>query len=154
MEQTYQVATPADFKRVIEGVLQAVLGDTLVIALSGDLGAGKTAFTQELAKYLGVTEPVTSPTFTIMKRYKLPYTKENDGRFTTLVHIDAYRLASEAEAAALKLGDTASEPHTLSCIEWPEHIPSFLPPYTIRIHITIGADEVREVVVDKITESK
>lgn len=67
-----------------------------VIALSGDLGAGKTTLTQELARQLGVTDTVISPTFVIMKEYAI-----TRGPYTQLVHIDAYRLESAAELERL-----------------------------------------------------
>src|ERR1700683_2680478 len=74
-------------------------GATL-ITLSGELGAGKTTFTQAVAKALGVEDIVNSPTFVIEKVYNLP---EGKG-FHRLVHIDAYRLTSNGELAALGFG--------------------------------------------------
>ena len=144
MQTSYVVQTPADFGKLIYDLLAAVeVGEqAVVLALKGDLGAGKTTFTQELAKALGVNEPVTSPTFTIMKTYELSHE-----RFDQLVHIDAYRFEDEAEAAPLRLGEVMSEPRTIICLEWPERLAAVVPPDAIEISITINPDESRVVTI-------
>jgi len=145
MEKTFQVAKPADFKTMIAEILdnpQINTGENLVIALQGDLGAGKTTFTQELAKHLGVTETVNSPTFTIMKQYELSHPN-----FDTLVHMDAYRLESETETKPLRLEELFSTPRTLVCVEWPEIIPTSIPVDAVWVKINIDKDEVRIVTV-------
>ncbi len=93
-----------------------------VVALGGDLGAGKTAFVQALALHFGVPETVTSPTFVIEKIYKL-------GRsdFSHLIHIDAYRIADSSELAHLGWADITADPKNIICVEWPERIASILP---------------------------
>ncbi len=94
-----------------------------VLALSGDLGAGKTAFTKELASLLGIPYDITSPTFVIMKSYVIPA----HPFFKTLVHIDAYRIESDDEMRVLGLKEILSEPTNLVCIEWPEKIATLIP---------------------------
>src|SRR3989344_3954135 len=89
----------------------------LVLGLSGDLGAGKTTFTQTLAQLLGVVEIVQSPTFVVMKRYD---TKHHT--FKTLIHIDAYRLHSGQELLSLGFENLKNDPETLIVIEWPEQV--------------------------------
>lgn len=91
-----------------------VLGDLLV--LGGDLGAGKTCFTQGLGVGLGVTERITSPTFTLANRYR--------GRLV-LHHLDAYRLAGEGDARDLDLDDLLETGVTV--IEWGDRIGGLLP---------------------------
>ncbi len=93
-----------------------------IVALSGELGAGKTTFVQELAKELGVKETVQSPTYVLMKSYSIAYKN-----FTQLVHIDLYRLEKPEELAALQLENYLNDPHALVCIEWPERADSLLP---------------------------
>ncbi|HYF13131.1 MAG TPA: tRNA (adenosine(37)-N6)-threonylcarbamoyltransferase complex ATPase subunit type 1 TsaE [Candidatus Paceibacterota bacterium] len=93
-----------------------------IIALAGDLGAGKTTFVQVLAKELGVVETVQSPTYVLMKSYPLSH-----DHFTTLIHIDAYRLNSVQEFSALKPETFLSNPKALVCIEWPERVEGALP---------------------------
>ena len=146
MEQQYQINTPSDFKTVIKdcfGWYKNQSVKTLVITLSGDLGAGKTTFVQELGKVLGIKEPVTSPTFTIMKQYNL------DGHpdFDQLVHIDAYRFESESEAAPLHIAEFFTHPRTIICLEWPERVANIVPAENIHIRIEITEGEKRKVTV-------
>ncbi len=99
----------------------AAKGATLVV-LKGDLGAGKTAFVKEVARALGVSDHVTSPTFVIQKRYPL------SGKvFESLVHIDAYRMESAHELDVLGWGELLAEPKTLVMVEWPERVAESIP---------------------------
>ena len=102
----------------------------VIVALSGDLGAGKTTFVQQVAQILGITETVTSPTFVIMKSYET--TNET---FRTLVHMDAYRIEDDSELAPLNFSTVLKQPHTLVCIEWAERVSAFLPPHTIKMDL-------------------
>lgn len=93
-----------------------------VFALVGELGAGKTTFTQFFLRALGVTEPITSPTFVIMKSYrvyKLPYIRA--------YHLDCYRLKDSRELAVLGFKDIVENPHTIVIIEWADHIKDLIP---------------------------
>lgn len=108
-----------------------------LITLSGDLGAGKTTFTQALARALGVEEPITSPTFVLAKAYTLP----EGGEFERLVHIDAYRLSGgENDMRAIGLTETYADPRALVVLEWPEMLGDALPRADHAITITV-ADE-------------
>lgn len=93
-----------------------------VIALSGELGAGKTTFVQALAKELGVSDTVQSPTYVLMKSYDIAYK-----HFTKLVHIDAYRLNTAEEFNTLRPETFLADPANLVCIEWPERVEGVLP---------------------------
>lgn len=108
-------------------------GATLV-TLSGDLGAGKTAFTKALAKALGIEESVTSPTFVLEKIYALPAA----AKFARLIHIDAYRLGSSAELPALGFDELMKDTANLVVLEWPERVADALAPH---LAIRIEADE-------------
>ena len=136
------IREPSDFKPLIVDLLTESEGDRVVILLSGDLGAGKTAFTQELGKYLGVKEKINSPTFIIMKSYQL-----DDKRFGYLVHIDAYRLDDEEEAKPLRLDEVFAVTGQIVCVEWPERISDFLPADAYRLQIEIKPDQSRIVTV-------
>lgn len=94
----------------------------LVVGLSGNLGAGKTAFTKCVAKSLGVNETVTSPTFVIEKIYEL-----KDQKFSHLIHIDAYRLNSSKELLNLGWQKIISDPQNIILIEWPEVVSDIMP---------------------------
>ncbi|MCA9363330.1 tRNA (adenosine(37)-N6)-threonylcarbamoyltransferase complex ATPase subunit type 1 TsaE [Candidatus Kaiserbacteria bacterium] len=139
LEQQYLVAKPEDFKPLIKQLIESE-SDNLIIALEGDLGAGKTTFTQELGKCLGVEEVITSPTFTIMKQYNL-----SDKKFKTLVHIDAYRIESEAEVEPLHIKELLENPNTVICIEWPENIREVIPSTAKKVTISISEGEQRQV---------
>lgn len=111
-----------------------------VIALSGDLGAGKTTLTQELARQLAVTATVISPTFVIMKEYAI-----TRGPYTQLVHIDAYRLESAAELERLGWRDLLRDARNLILIEWPEKVPEAIPQDARRVSLLHAGDEERTI---------
>lgn len=92
-----------------------------VLCLYGDLGSGKTTFTQGFARGLGITHRLLSPTFIIVRRYELPR------RFTFLYHIDLYRLTENYDGKALGLQEIISDPESLVIIEWAEKLGALLP---------------------------
>jgi tRNA threonylcarbamoyladenosine biosynthesis protein TsaE len=102
--------------------------EALIVGLSGHLGAGKTAFTKCLAKILGVTETITSPTFVIMKIYQLeslnrkPESEKIAVPWKRLIHIDAYRLERREELEALQWEQLVADKSNLILIEWPENV--------------------------------
>ncbi len=113
----------------------------VIVALSGDLGAGKTTLSQFIAEILGVGEQVTSPTFVIEKIYKT----KDVGRFENFVHIDAYRLNDAAELKALRFEEILNSPHTLVFLEWPERVPEALPPSTFKISFESIDENTRKI---------
>lgn len=148
MKKEYEIKKPEDFQHVIEHIFSEVENtdvSNLVILLEGDLGAGKTTFTQILGKTLGVTDVINSPTFTIMKQYTVPDNKT----FQNLVHIDAYRIEREEEVRPLKLKETINKKNTIVCVEWPELISSVLPVKAVRIKIEVVDNSTRRVVVSQ-----
>jgi len=90
-----------------------------VVALSGDLGTGKTTLVRAIAGGLGVAEPVTSPTFALVHRYT--------GAGCTVYHVDGYRLRRPSEAADLGLDDMLREADAVVLVEWPERFGAALP---------------------------
>lgn len=113
----------------------------IILLLSGDLGSGKTTFTQGLARALGITETVTSPTFIIEKIYKL----ENDPDFNHLIHIDAYRLEGKSQAEILNLKTIFADLHSLIVIEWPEYLGNDAPEEGIILHFTFLNEKERKI---------
>src|SRR3990167_11083809 len=103
-----------------------------IVALRGDLGAGKTTFTQALARELGITDIIQSPTYVLMKKYEI----KKASPFTTLIHIDAYRLEDPKEFSALKPEQFLQDPKTLVVVEWPEKVAGALPPADLTINFT------------------
>lgn len=114
-------------------------GATLV-TLSGELGAGKTSFTQGIARALGVRGSVTSPTFVLMKIYALT------GRaFTRLVHIDAYRLQAGKELTALGFDEVMEDNGNLVVLEWPERVGDTLPTPDVSITLSVTPTNTRTI---------
>ena len=109
----------------------AKLPPDTTLALHGDLGVGKTTFVRGLARGLGISGDVTSPTFSI-------YTLYRGSR--TLVHLDAYRLTSPQEIDDLLLEDFLTSPYCLA-IEWPEKIASWVPKTALHLDLGITPDE-------------
>ena len=103
-----------------------------LITLSGDLGAGKTTFTKSLGKELGVKSTINSPTFTILKSYRMA-----DG--APLHHIDAYRL----EGIVQDLGFEECFDEGVCVVEWPDYIEAALPKERLNIVIKQGLEEQR-----------
>lgn len=95
--------------RLAERFAKSLKGGEIIL-LNGDLGAGKTTFAKSLLKSLGVKEAVTSPTFTIMKRY--------EGEKFSLNHFDLYRIESTEELEELGFDEYLSEPNAISIVEW------------------------------------
>ena len=93
-----------------------------MLILKGDLGAGKTAFTKCVAKILGVKEEVTSPTFSIEKRYNLNTKETAFSNVDTLIHIDAFRLESGNEILGIDFASTLKRAENFICFEWPEMV--------------------------------
>ncbi len=123
--------------------LAAGLSPPLVIALYGDLGAGKTVLVKGFAAGLGVTVPVTSPTFTLINEYALPLGG-------TLYHADCYRLSERldqavSEARTVGLEELFDEGFVL--IEWAERIQPLLPKARLDIELTGVAPGQRRIVL-------
>lgn len=109
-----------------------------VIALSGELGAGKTALVKGVARGLGIAVEVTSPTFTLIHEY-------GGGRLA-LYHIDLYRIDSVPQALAIGIEDYLNGTG-VTVIEWAERIASLLPPHTTRIRIESLGENTRRIEV-------
>jgi len=122
------------FGRQLAGSLR--VGD--VLALTGDLGAGKTCLVKGLAAGLNITHAVTSPTFTLIHEYR--------GGRLPLAHIDLYRLATASEAVNIGIEEYLSGAG-VTVIEWAERIESLLPAQTKRIRLTALDETTRQIEV-------
>lgn len=109
-----------------------------VIELIGDVGVGKTTITRGIANGLGIKEPVTSPSFTIAKRYAFP----EDG---ILAHYDFYRLPDPGIMSE-DLYESISDKDTITVIEWGESVKDLLPDDHIKIEIKLRKDGSREII--------
>lgn len=121
-------------------------GDHRVIAFYGGMGAGKTTFIAALCREMGVTEPVTSPTFAIVNEYavndELRMTNDENKEQSSIYHFDFYRIKRIEEAYDMGFEDYLYSGH-LCLIEWPELIEDLLPDDTLRMHITANPDGTR-----------
>ncbi len=110
-----------------------------IIALYGELGAGKTCFVQGLAAGLGIDQPITSPTYTLIHEYH---------GTTALYHIDLYRINSTEEALNLGL-DEYLDGQGITAIEWAQRADSLIPPHTIHVYIDAGSEEKERIITIK-----
>ena len=126
LEQTYAVAKE----------LASTICNDCALALSGDLGTGKTAFVKGLALAFGIEQTVKSPSFNICCVYNIP-----DGR--TLVHIDAYRFNDGSQFEDLLIEEIAPEPRVV-CVEWAEIVKDYFEPdYWLHFDIVDGAHTIK-----------
>ncbi len=126
----------AEFVRSLDPV---EWGATLV-TLSGELGAGKTAFTKAVAKTLGIEESVTSPTFVLEKMYQL-----SGQKFERLIHIDAYRLEKGSDLQPLGFDELMENPKNLIFLEWPERVAHGLPVVSATLTFEVQPDDSRKI---------
>lgn len=119
-----------------------------VLALSGDLGAGKTTFTQGFIKALGVTHNVTSPTFLIVRRYELGSQRSNvkGQMFRNVFHFDLYRIHSAKELSSLHFKKILNDPQNIVLIEWPEQIGKAIPKSAHWIYFGHGKNEKERII--------
>src|SRR5437879_3802475 len=118
--------------------LGATLGAGDVVALSGELGAGKTVFVQGLVRALGVTTGATSPTFVLVNEYR--------GRLP-VHHVDAYRTGSLTELMDFGLLDLIGG-DGVTLVEWADRAEPLMPPRTVRVRIDGVGDEPRAITID------
>lgn len=110
-----------------------------VIALFGELGAGKTTLVQGIAKGLGISDHVTSPSFVLISEFK--------GRID-LCHIDFYRMEDESQIEELGIDDYLSKENAISVIEWAEKMGGLLPEDSIKIKIEPISENERRFFIE------
>ncbi len=109
-----------------------------IIGLEGELGGGKTTFLQGFAKGLGVKEKVLSPTFVIIKKFKVKMG-------LVLVHIDCYRIKKPEELLDLGFEEIISNPENIVAIEWADHISKIMPKNTFWIKFKFRDEKIRGI---------
>ena len=134
----------------------------IILALSGELGAGKTTFLQGFAMGLGIDEKINSPTFVIMKRFEIedqstkisrkfsarPSTFKKVLWFKNFYHLDCYRLNDRKEILDLGFKEIISNPENIIAIEWGELIKKILPKDVIKIEFRHLEGDKREILID------
>src|SRR3990167_4919976 len=120
-------SSPTETKEWAEALAKAITPPK-ILALFGNLGAGKTTFIQGLAKGLGIRGRVLSPTFIFIRPYKL-------SKGYKFYHVDLYRLISEKDAKSIGLTEILGDKNAIVAMEWPEKIENLLPKGMISIKI-------------------
>lgn len=114
----------------------AAMGENTVFAFYGKMGAGKTTFVKALCEQLGVTDPITSPTFAIVNEYR------SDESGELIYHFDFYRIKNLSEVYDMGYEDYFYS-GALCFIEWPELVEELLPPMAVKVSISEQADDSR-----------
>jgi tRNA threonylcarbamoyladenosine biosynthesis protein TsaE len=136
MEMCYQI----DEINVIASQFLKQLDGFKIFAFRGELGAGKTTFISSLCKELGVSETVTSPTFSIVQEYLTA-----DGKI--IFHMDFYRINSKEEAIDAGIEDCLNS-NNICFVEWPERAPEIFPKNTIFTNIEILLEDKRKLLIN------
>lgn len=137
IEQTHKIA-----KEVLDKALSfsVVFNKAVVIALEGDLGSGKTHFVQGFAKHLDIKEKITSPTFVILKRFKI-----GGAKIRNLIHIDAYRIEKPEEILELRWNEFINDPSNIILVEWADKIRNVLPKKYFLIKLEVVSEKERSI---------
>ncbi len=114
------------------------------VAMRGDLGSGKTTFMKGFARSLGIKDNISSPTFTIFKKYKT-----EKGFF--FYHFDAYRIADKEELIVLGFSDIVSDNDNVLAVEWSENVEDLLPKKRVDISFSFIGEEERELIIEGIS---
>ena len=122
-----------------------------VIALEGELGAGKTVFVKGLARALKMKDKIKSPTFVIVKKYilkfKIPARPAGGLNLKFLYHLDYYRLRDEKDLEVLGIKEILNDPQNLVLIEWSDRVKKILPKKHIKIHIDHVDKNTRKITI-------
>lgn len=119
-----------------------LMGDYTIFAFNGEMGAGKTTFIMDLCRALGVDDDLAgSPSFALINEYRSDSTAE------LIYHFDLYRLESLEEALDIGVEDYFDS-GAVCLIEWPDRVADILPDDTVRVTITVNADESRTLTVE------
>ncbi len=135
--KTYLTKSAEETRLVAKKMAKEIGGG--VMALVGDLGAGKTTFTQGFAEGLGIKERIISPTFVLMRQHQIPNTKR------TLYHIDLYRLEELESIKQLGINELVFE--NIVLVEWGDKAKDLLPGDTIWINFKNTGENSREITV-------
>ena len=142
MQSTYTTHSTEETQSLGRRLAQEIIPHTIV-CLHGDLGAGKTTFTQGLLEGLGALHPYTSPTFVIMKQYDLPAPVRGIAR---IYHADAYRVG-EQDMASLGFAEWCADMNGIVILEWPERVKNLIPQNVLHITLTSNSETNRTITI-------
>ena len=147
MPKTYISDSQLKTKKIAADLAKELLlkkGKTIILGLEGDIGGGKTTFLQGFARGLGVKEKILSPTFVIMRRFKI-----NDLRFNNFYHLDCYRLKDQKEILDLGFKKIIKDRRNIVAIEWADIVKKAMPRKTIWIKFNVLAGKKRKISILK-----
>ncbi len=146
MIQEFTTTSAIQTKKLGE-VLASELRGGEIICLAGDLGAGKTTFTQGLLKGLKIKGPYTSPTFSIIKKYeKNLKSKISNLKSFEIYHIDAYRINAK-DLLELGFTDFTKQKNSITIVEWPEKIKKLIPTNALWINFEWINEKERKLIL-------
>lgn len=146
----YNSSSVVETKKISQEIVDDLKAEN-VILLQGELGAGKTTFSQSVLEFLGAKGPFTSPTFVIMKKYDLGKLQSTSAswrtKFSTIYHFDCYRVGSK-DVLDLGWEEIISDPKNLVLVEWPERIKEIWPERYVKIDFKSLGENQREIKID------
>lgn len=144
MKQTF-LTHSAEETRNLGKKLGAEIDPGALLCLSGDLGAGKTTFTQGFLEGLGALRPYTSPTFVIMKQYDLLV--PTVGGIKRIYHADAYRVEAK-DFETLGFREWCEDPEGIVILEWPERVERLIPATAYKLSFLSKSETEREITLE------
>ena len=135
-------------KEIIRGNLKLAKNTALVLALQGELGAGKTIFTQAFALAFKIKEKILSPTFVIMKKIKISPTASKS--YSNLYHFDCYRIKKDKEISELGFEEIMGNKKNIILIEWAEKIKKLLPQNHLLIKFEHLGEDKRKIIISNV----
>lgn len=150
MEKKFISQSPFQTKKLAAILVKEILktktrGNAFVLGLEGDLGGGKTTFLQGFAKGLGTKQRTTSPTFVILKKYKI---QNKRYKIQNFYHIDCYRTQKPKEILDLGFRNIISNPQNIVAIEWADRIKKIMPKNTIRVNFKFINKNERKITIN------
>jgi len=144
MKKENITSSPAQTKKLSEKFVKEILAKkpekkSFVIGLQGKLGSGKTTFTQGFAKSLGIKKKILSPTFVILKRFKI--------KNRNFYHIDCYRIQKSKELLDLGFKGIISNPKNIVAVEWADRIKEIMPKHTLWIQFEFVDEKTRKITI-------
>lgn len=139
-----------EFARSLLARLKGETLNALVIALYGDLGSGKTTFVQGLAEGLGIKKRIISPTFIIVRNYRIKNHESHSAssgqaRIMNLYHIDLYRVEGERDIEGLGIEEIMNDKNNIVIVEWAEKLKNLIPKNRIEIRFEYLKDHSRKI---------
>jgi len=134
-------------RKIAQEILKRPLDKkAIVIGLIGDLGGGKTTFLQGFAKGLRIKNKILSPTFVLMKKFKIrENSHSNSYKFATFYHLDCYRIKKPKEILGIGFEEIIKNPHNIVVIEWADRIKKILPKESLIIRFKFINQNTRKI---------